>query len=105
MSSPLFYGSAKQKCCSRVLQYLKQGIAGALEEGYSKPEVCWGCPCWAVCSQGLGRRVRRGFGGCGVLAVLWAVLGEELQSPRVREAVCGNGLVGVASLGMGVSQS
>lgn len=34
----------------------------------------------------------------------WAVLGEELQSPRGDEAMCGNSL-GVASLEMGVSQS
>lgn len=36
--------------------------------------------------------------------MLWAVLGEELQSPWGDEATCVNGL-GVASLEMGVSQS
>lgn len=46
--------------CSAVLEW---GIAGALKESYSKPDVCWGCTCWAVCSRVLGRRGHAGFGG------------------------------------------
>lgn len=102
-ATTLVLSMCKTERCSCVLQYLKRGIAGALEEGYSKPDLCvLGLHLAGLC-------VPRCWGGGDMQVfwgaeVSWAVLGEELQCPRGGEAVCGNGL-GVASLEMEVSQS